>query len=395
MNDLDSEARVVIVGGGNAGIALAARLRRMGLSRISIIEPKDTHTYRPLLTYAGAGLSTPTEYQRSQSSVTPRGVRWISGRVESVEPGARVARLEDGQQVPYDHLVICAGSAPDWDATPGLASAMDQGLACSIYLPELVESTWERIRSITHGHAVFTVPQNPAPCPQIGLKFLLLACDYWRTQGVLKQIKVSLITPTSSVYGIEDVDRELEPWVRTYGIEVITESTVDHVDVQTGSVTITTQGQQRTLPIDLLHHVPTHTAPEWITQSGLSAGNGYVEVDPETLQHRSIPTVWACGDAADAECSPSGGALRKQVPVVASNLLSALQGNEPQHRYDGYSVTPIIVERGRSLLAEFDRNNRLTPSIPGIPLITPRRWLWAFDRYVQPRQYWNLILKGK
>ena len=63
--------------------------------------------------------------------------------------------------------------------------------------------------------------------------------------------------------------------------------------------------------------------------------------------------------------------------------------------YDGYSTAPITVGRDRLVLAEFDRAGALTPSVPLIDLVKPRRLTWAYDRYLQPQLYWHSILKGR
>ena len=47
--------RVAVIGGGNAGISLAARLRRAGMTDIGIIEPAESHFYQPLWTLVGGG----------------------------------------------------------------------------------------------------------------------------------------------------------------------------------------------------------------------------------------------------------------------------------------------------------------------------------------------------
>ena len=51
-----SHHRIVIIGGGTAGISVAARLRRAGQSDIALIEPSGRHYYQPLWTLVGAGL---------------------------------------------------------------------------------------------------------------------------------------------------------------------------------------------------------------------------------------------------------------------------------------------------------------------------------------------------
>ncbi len=387
--------QVLVIGGGNGGISLAARLHRCGVSRIAIIEPKDTHTYRPLLSYAGAGLAGPAEYQRDQSAVMPDGVRWIRGAAGSVDPAQSHVELTDGSVIEYEHLVICAGSTPEWSSVPGSKEAMASPFASSNYVPELAPKTWQLIHDLESGNAVFTIPAGPAPCPQAGQKILYLACDYWQRRGVLADIHVTLVTPTPGVFGISAIDRRLEPWAMRYGITVLTHARPTSIDPVDRLVHVESRAGTHDIRYDVLHHTPVHAAPSWIAEAGLANTSGYVDVDPETLRHSQVPTVWACGDAADAECSRSGGALRHQTRVLADNLVAALEGKPPASSYDGYSVSPVTVERGRALIAEYNRARDLTPTIPGIGLARPRRAWWLADRYALPRQYWHSILKGR
>ncbi len=46
--------RVVIVGGGSAGISVAARLKRAGEGNVTVTEPSEVHYYQPLGTLVGA-----------------------------------------------------------------------------------------------------------------------------------------------------------------------------------------------------------------------------------------------------------------------------------------------------------------------------------------------------
>jgi sulfide:quinone oxidoreductase len=398
---------VLVIGGGNAGISLAARLHRKGITDIAIVEPKSTHHYRPMLSYVGAGLKTPREMSRAQHRVMPRGVQWVQDRVEALDPEARTATLSSGGRIGYRDVVICAGSTPDWDRVPGSAEAMAGPHASTNYTVELAPKTWELIRGLRRGRALFTIPDGPAPTPQIGQKILYLACDYWQRRGVLQDIEVTLLTPTATVFGQPDVDRVLQPWIERYGITVLTNARVQSIDAGTRRLRAMVDGTARDLSYDLLHHSPVHAAPAWIADAGLGlepgpdaavgpslAAVGYADVDAHTLRHRRVPTVWACGDAATLETTSSGGGLRHQTKVLAANLLAAREGREPTARYDGYTVTPVTVQRGRAVFPEYDRDNELAPSIPGFPLLGPSRVLWFFDLEFLPRDYWNVILRG-
>ena len=69
---------IAIVGGGTAGITVAARLRRaLPEASILILDPAQQHYYQPLWTLVGAGVVKKEITARSEASVIPPGVDWL------------------------------------------------------------------------------------------------------------------------------------------------------------------------------------------------------------------------------------------------------------------------------------------------------------------------------
>ncbi len=385
---------VLVVGGGNGGISLAARLHRDGFRDIAVVEPQVTHHFRPLLSYVGAGLATVEELSRSQESVMPKGVRWIQDTVQEIDPAGSRVRLGSGAEITYTDVVLTPGSEPDWDAVPGSAEAMLSPAGSTNYLVDLAPKTWQLVQAMRSGRAVFTLPDGPAPCAGAGQKILYMACDHWRDQGVLDDIEVTLVTPDPEVSQNDRIAGELRRWVERYGIRVRTGSRVERVDPAERTLQL---AGDVTLPYDLLHMTPVHRAPRWLARAGLSstAAGGFVDVDPLTLRHPRFGSVWACGDAAETGASRSGGALRKQTEVLAANLLAARRAEDLPKAYDGYSVCPYTVSRSQVVFAEFDRDHRLTPTVPIPRPQRARRTAFFMDRRVLPQVYWRRILKGR
>src|SRR5687768_2870139 len=90
---------VVIVGGGNAGISLAARLLRDGASDVAIVEGQSVHRYRPLLNYVGAGEAGMSSVERAMGDLIPDGCTWIRDEVVSVDPAASTVTTRYGRTV--------------------------------------------------------------------------------------------------------------------------------------------------------------------------------------------------------------------------------------------------------------------------------------------------------
>jgi sulfide:quinone oxidoreductase len=156
--------KIVIVGGGSAGLTVAARLRRQGQADVAVIDPASTHYYQPLWTLVGGGRAPIEASARPQSKVMPKGVTWIRQAAVGVDPDAHEVALDDGTTVGYDYLVMCPGIQLDWEKITGLGQTLGRDGVSSNYLYELAPATWKFIRDTRSGTAVFTMPSGPIKC---------------------------------------------------------------------------------------------------------------------------------------------------------------------------------------------------------------------------------------
>jgi sulfide:quinone oxidoreductase len=405
---------VVVIGGGNAGLSVAGRLRRYGVDDVAVIEPREHHLYQPMFSHVAGGTAAASVATRPQASVTPKGVTWIRDRVQTIDPVAKTVLLESGTRVEYEQLVVAPGIQKDWDAVPGLTEAMASPVGISNYEFEFAQQASRVLREVRSGTVVFTQPAGPATCSGAAQKPMYLACDYWRQTGVLDDIRVILVVPTPTLFGMPMIDAELDRKVAEYGIEVRFSRELVAVDPERRVVTIaetapqdgpdrgqdgSTGGQHEEIAYDVLHAVPPQSAPDWLAATALAdPGNpgGFVEVDSLTLRHPRFPDVWTLGDAAAVMSSKSGGALRQQAFTLVKNLTAVRAGKSPSHVYNGYSVCPFTVSRGTVVFAEFDDRYRPLPTIPFWKgLAKERRFTFLADRYLLPWVYWNLILQGR
>jgi sulfide:quinone oxidoreductase len=390
---------IVIVGGGTAGITVAARLRRKGYSGIAVIEPSDQHYYQPLWTLVGGGQAKASASARPEALVMPEGVTWIRTSAGAFDPDANTVSCSDGSTYEYDALVVCPGIQLDWNRTEGLEQAIGAESVASNYRFDLAPKTWELIQRTRSGSAVFMMPSGPIKCAGAPQKIAYLAADYWRSQGVLNDIDIHLVVPTPRIFGIAPIADSLDVVIADYGIQLHTMSEVTSVDADSRKVTVTAVGEggtDTTLPFDMLHAVPRQSAPDWVKSSVLSTGddNGYVEVDKFTMAHVRYPNVFALGDVGSTPNSKTGAAIRKQAPVVVANIDAYFKGRQPAAKYDGYSSCPIVTSTREMLMAEFDYDFNITPTLPVVDSTKPHRAYWYLKKYGLPALYWNLMLKG-
>lgn len=389
--------RVLIIGGGTAGITVAARLVRKGYTDVAVIEPSDKHYYQPLWTLVGGGQAAASSTERPEATVMPKEVTWIKKAAAAVDPDNNTVTCGDGTSYSYDALVVCPGIQLDWNRTAGLEDGLGTQSVSSNYRFDLTPRTWRNIQDLRSGSAVFMVPSGAIKCAGAPQKIAYLAADYWRKAGVLDNIDVHLVMPGPRPFGIPAIADSLDKVIADYGIHLHSSSEVTAVEA--GKVKLSSVGDGGTdtmLSYDMLHAVPKQSAPDWIKSSPLSTGDevGYVDIDKHTMQHVRYPNVFALGDAGSSPNSKTGAAIRKQAPVVVANLDAVLSGRQPTASYDGYSSCPIVTSSHAMLLAEFDYDLNLEPSFPVLNPTTPHRAYWYLKKYGLPFMYWNLMLKG-
>ena len=395
----NSRHQVVIIGGGSAGIPVAARLLKKGYSDVAVVEPSDKHYYQPLWTLVGGGCAKASTSERSEASVMPKGATWIRQAATAFRPDENIVVLGDGSEVEYDVLVVAPGIQLDWDRTDGLHGALGVDGVSSNYRFDLAPKTWDFVRGLRSGTAVFTMPSGPIKCAGAPQKIAYLASDYWRKEGVLNNIDVHLVLPTPRTFGIPEIADELDKVANGYGITLHFQSEMTAVDPTSRFITVTSLdgASSTTLDYDVLHAVPHQSAPDWIKSSPLATSEptGYVEVDKHTMQHVRYPNIFSLGDASSTPNSKTGAAIRKQAPVVVANIDAYLTGQSLSAEYGGYASCPLTTARNKMLLAEFDYSMQRTPSFPVINLVKPRRDMWFLKKYGLPFLYWNLMLTGR
>jgi len=391
---------IVIVGGGSAGIGLAASLlRRQADLQIAIIEPKDKHYYQPAWTLVGAGEFNAKNTERNMADVIPRGVTWIRASVTGFSPEKNQVQIDCGNPITYTNLIVAPGLQLNWDAIPGLQEALGKNGVTSNYRFDLAPYTWSLVQAMKSGKAIFTQPPMPIKCAGAPQKAMYLSCSEWEKQGVLKNIKVEFDNAGGVLFGVPTFVPPLMEYVKRYAIDLQFNAKLISVNGPAKTARFEVKDAEGTVQqieksFDMLHVVPPQSAPDFVKNSPLANAEGWVDVDQVTLQHTRHRNIFSLGDACSSPNAKTAAAVRKQIVVVAENLLALRAGRSLQTRYDGYGSCPLTVEKGRIVLAEFGFGGKLLPTFPLNPAI-PRVSAWLLKKHLLPVVYWELMLKGR
>jgi len=108
---MSHEHRVIIVGGGFAGLR-AARTLKAAPADVTLIDRRNFHLFQPLLYQVATGSLSPGEIAAPLRSVLCRqkNTRVLLGDVVDVDPASKIVRLADGARLPYDSLIVATGA---------------------------------------------------------------------------------------------------------------------------------------------------------------------------------------------------------------------------------------------------------------------------------------------
>ncbi|MEC4113105.1 NAD(P)/FAD-dependent oxidoreductase [Myroides pelagicus] len=416
---MKSHYQILIIGAGTAGIMTAAQLMRKDSSLdIGIIDPSDKHYYQPAFTLVGAGAYTKEKTIRYTADLIPKGVTWIRDCVTAIQAKERTLMTQLTGELSYDYLVVCPGLVNDLSMIEGLQEAVNKGVVCSNYIDP--EQTWKQLQAFKGGTAIFTQPNTPIKCGGAPQKIMYLACDYFRKKGIDKQTEVYFPMPGSVIFGVQEIAATLTEVVDRYGIHFMPSHNPIRIDAEHKKAYFKVSNNQENpcfitsgsdgirqledcvveMSFDFLHLAPPQTAPQFVKESDLVNAGGWLDVDLNSLQHKSYTYIFGLGDVAGLPTAKTGAAVRKQVPVVVDNLYRLIRGGEASNKgYLGYSSCPLVTGYGKMVLAEFNYKNEFTPDPKLKQMLVfssdKEHWrLWLLKKYFLPYLYWNKMMKG-
>ena len=409
-----AKGKIVIIGGGAAGISMAARLKSwLDKPDITLIDPSDRQFYQPGFTLIASGVYQPDDVWRKQEDCIPSDIKWIKDSVAAVDPVWNQVTTKNNGKIAYDFLVLTPGIQINWEKVEGITQAtLGQGNAHSIYDFEGAQKTWKAIQefSKTGGRGIYTDTYTKHKCGGAPKKICLLTEHYTRKQGTRETVDLNFYTASKELYDVPFFTPRLLEIYKERNIPINLNVRVKGVDTAAKQVhfeKIETVGDQKVYTpfvedYDFLHFTPPMSAPDFVREAGLGwtegklAADAWVMVDKETLVHKTYPNIVSLGDVAGIPTSKTSAAIRKQVPIAAKNLISLMEGKEPAEKYDGYAACPIVTDYGHVLLCEFNYKKEAQNSFPFTLLDTSKeQWAaWLLKVYFLNPMYFYGMLNG-
>ncbi|WP_020468317.1 NAD(P)/FAD-dependent oxidoreductase [Zavarzinella formosa] len=355
--------RLVIVGGGFAGLSTAAGLRRADVD-ITLLDRRNFHLFQPLLYQVATGALSPANIASPLRAVlkSQKNCRVILGEVTGFDVPNRQVILGD-EKIPFDSLVIAAGAGnnyfgkPQWEEhAPGLktieeATTIRRKVLTAFEIAEREPASARRIAAMT-----FVVVGGGATGVEMAGAIRELAAVTMRRD--FRNIdpahcRVILVEGSGRVLEMfaEKLSDKAERSLKKLGVEVWTSSKV--VDIQADHVLITRNGQEHRIDaLTTIWGAGVKASPlgKMIADAtGATTDRaGRVIVQPD-MSLPNQPDIYVIGDTASAQSggkpvpgvAPAAIQEGKHVARLIKNKLAGKTEREPFHYWDKGSMATI------------------------------------------------------
>lgn len=388
--------KLLILGGGTGGCSIAAKFSRvLKENEIIVVEQCERHYYQPGFTFIGIGQGQLSKSWKLMKDVLPKNVIWIKDIVTSIDPDNNLVITKRGCQILYEFLIISLGLDLNFGKIRGLVDALCEPEVCSIYSVKYVTKTFEAIKRIDRGTAIFTHPRCPIKCQGASQKIAYLCDHYLRKVKRRECVKIIYNTANPDLFAVRRYSNVLWEVTERRDIQVNLKTNLIEVHPSTREAVFEKDKKTKVFKYDFLHVTPYMKPPAVLRATkSLVDKNGYVKVNKHTLAHVDYPNVFAIGDCCNAPNSKTAAAVAVQSYVVFNNLKACMLGKDSYFFYNGYSSCPIFTEIGKCVMAEFLYN--------GVPFETfpfkqdkERYSMYYGVKLFMPTLYWKFMMNGR
>jgi NADPH-dependent 2,4-dienoyl-CoA reductase/sulfur reductase-like enzyme len=402
--------KIVVIGGGSAGISLSHQLLRKGTftqDDIAIIDPAEFHHYQPGWTLVGGGLKKKEELRRPLKSLMDPKFKFYQTAVSSFNPEENHVVTREGEKVGYEQLVVVPGITLDYDSVKGLREALEEedAMVSTIYDYAYCNKAYSNVQKFKKGDAIFTQPAGVVKCAGAPQKIMWLALDYWKNAGLYNissssgpDINISFATGLPTMFGVPKYAQALEKLRVERNVSGLFQHDLTSISGNTATFINLADKSEVKRHYDFLHVAPKNVPWSFIKSSTLANEVGYVSVHDNTTQHTKYPNIWSIGDASSLPTSKTVAAITAEAPVMVSNLLSAMEGKELAAVYDGYTSCPLLTGNKEVLLAEFKYGGvpkETFNRVLGIDQGVPRKAFYWLKKDFFPWVYGKYHVKGE
>lgn len=371
-------AKVLILGGGFAGVVAAERLaKELGEEhQITLVSRSRGFLFYPALVRLAFGKCTPDDVAFDlRQTMLDRRVNFIEAEVAYIDPIDRRVNIAYGEvegKLPYDYLVFALGRRLATERITGFYEnahhLMNVGKAMKL---------GKALAKFHEGRAIIgQCPGARLPVPVYETAFGL--ARLLKDNGTQEKARITVVSPDLVEPGLGDpeVARVLKNALDENGIEYLADVAIERV---TPDAVITSTGAA--LNFNLLMLVPPFRGSSAASRIGITNEEGYINVD-WSMRVIGQSRIYAIGDCVNFDGPKLGHMAVRQGEVAATNLVAEIAGREPVAHYS-HEMKLVIDEGGSDSIYLY---KDFWTDEPGTAR-QGRFWSWA--KRVQ-QKYWEV-----
>jgi len=356
--------RVVVVGGGMAGMTVAKYLRLWGGSgvQVTLVEPDAVYTSSIMSNLVLNGSRTIGSLQFKRDALTTQwGVIRKAGSVVAVDAAGHTVKLSDNTTLGYDRLVLAPGVT--FDDAYGLTQA-DYDTRTPHAWRAGAQTTLLRnqVAAMANGDTfVMTIPMAPYRCPPGPYERACVVADYLkRTKG--PNCKVIVLDENSKIQAEAHTFELAFSQIHAGVIQYV--PGVSNIAIQAGSKLVTyddkslsPQVVQAKVVNPIAPHRATGSAPGgWLAQAGLTNGR-WASVDVLSYESTALPDsgIHVIGDASSCGLPKAGHVANQEAKICADAIVRRFQNVplDPQPVANSACFSPITASTASWLTAVY------------------------------------------
>jgi sulfide dehydrogenase [flavocytochrome c] flavoprotein subunit len=320
------QPRVVVIGGGFAGVTAARFLKRADPRLdVTLVEPNPVFAACPFSNEVIAGLRDMQAQLFGYARIAAEGVAVVHQAATAVDGHARSVRLGDGAKLTYERLVIAPGSDLRFDALQGYDEAAAQRMPHAWKAGDQTLLLRRQLEAMEEGGTVvMTLPALPYRCPPASYERASLIAWYLKTRKPRSKLIVLDAKDTFSMQRLFQ-----DAWAAFYpNLEWVSVSSGGNpTGVDAAAMTVSSDFE--TYKAAVANIIPPQKAGRIAERAGVADRTGWCPVDPVTFESRLAPGIHVLGDAAIAGAVPKSAFAANAVAKICAAAVTSLMRGEP------------------------------------------------------------------
>jgi len=393
--------KILILGSGAGGTMMAAKLSKELNGRdwsITILDNDEMHHYQPGWLFIPFGIYSASDCMKPKRDFIPKGVNFVVDEVTHVDADKKLVQGKNGKY-DYDFLIIATGCRIAPEEVEGLEEWKPdpKSNVHTFFTLESAVALFKKLKYFNEGRLIFNIAEMPHKCPVVPVEFVFMADWFFKVNGVRDNIEIEFVTPNTGIFTKPIATKVLSVAAEQKGITVTTDFHLSSVNQEEGYLESAKGGK---VDYDLMVSTMPNLGADFVDESGLGDGMGYVLTDNHNLRAEKGDNIYVVGDATNVPTSKAGSVAHYEAEIAVENIIREIDGREPKSSFDGHSTCFIVSGFDKAYLFDFNYKTEPLPGKYPFPGLGPfelvgesniNYWGKMMFKWV----YWNLLLTGE